>query len=433
VTTYTGLKNFTAYTGAAITIVKPPDFSSLPAHDSENATMNALRDILLTNCKYVIDQMPTVTTAVGTQTTSTGQHNYGARPAAEGMCGISVAISTGIWSEEITGVSQSVAIDRCKNCITAMYSTYLYCEKNAKQSWYYDWQAASWAAEFGRAVWHLWSHLSGTEKRYSAYVIESEANRILNEYTTEYWNGVGGDSYCETVAWNATILQIARSMMPQHPNVSAWLAKEIELEIAALSRPSDVSSETEIEGKAVSEWIDGYNVPQMALWSITRSFTRITCSHVLCFCNRRIYHIYFHRYQNLAQIVGVVRINGRCLQQQSGARKPTFRRAALYTRKTAAIICIIQRVMTGQTMIFDRTFIYWPMSTHLKPVGTATPPPTRQVGFYREQRKSRRCRRVLRQDKRTRMASTMHSRRANNSHAIKSVMRIWHIEDYKWR
>lgn len=261
-TVYAGTKNFTAYTGDPVSLVKPTDLSALPAHDADDATINALRNVFLTNCKYVIAQMPTVTVGVGEQITGVGQHNYGARPAAEGLCGVSVAIATGIWDEEITGVSEGVAIERCKDCITAMYSKYLYCESHSQQSWYYDWQAASWAASFGRSVWHLWGHLSGTQKRYSAYVIEAEANRILTEYTTEYWVITTGDSKGETVAWNATILQIAQAMMPQHANAHLWRAKEIEMELAALSRPSDMTSADVVDGYVVGDVVTGYNVPE---------------------------------------------------------------------------------------------------------------------------------------------------------------------------
>jgi hypothetical protein len=236
--------------------------SSLPAHNSDDAIMNSLRDILLTSCKYCMSRMDACASSVRSYTSYDGQHKYGARPAGESLSGVSVAMATGIYDADIIGMSQDEAFAKCENCVKEMWTKYKACEAASAESWYYDWQAASWAAAYARAVWFLWNDLSGTNKRGSAYVVEAEANRILNEYETEYWNALDGDSKGETVAWNAEILQIAQAMMPQHENVHLWRAKEIEMELASLSRPSDLINTTIIEGKAISSWINGYNVPE---------------------------------------------------------------------------------------------------------------------------------------------------------------------------
>lgn len=258
-TIFSGIDNFTAYDGTDLSLVKPAHVAALAAHDEEDATANALRAIWRTSCNYCITQIETVTTAIGTYTTYIDQHNYGARPGAEGTYGLALALALGMWDESGSGVTTATATARCVACLNAMATRYA--EYPYWNSASYTWQSASWAANFARAAWLLWSEFTTAERRAILAVVVAEANRITNSYTTEYWNG-SGDTPGETVAWNATILQVARAMMPQSPYAAAWRTREVQLEIAAQSKPSDVTSSAVVEGQAVKDWIDGYNVAE---------------------------------------------------------------------------------------------------------------------------------------------------------------------------
>lgn len=256
-TTFSGIDHITVYDGTPRSLVKPAKLAHVAAHDGEDATANALRGLLRNACKYNVsrlDNMPGYFIG-NVNGTNQASNEYGARAACEAVYGISVCSALGAWDETACGMTEATAVGKCATVIAALCTQY-----ESYAAWAYTWQAASWAALLAKAVWLLWDDLPWATQRRASAVVEAEATRIL-AYTTEYWNGTD-DTPGETVAWNATILQAARAMMPQHPSAASWRAKEIELELAANSRPSDMTSETVIDGTAVGSWIDGYNVAE---------------------------------------------------------------------------------------------------------------------------------------------------------------------------
>jgi hypothetical protein len=58
------------------------------------------------------------------------------------------------------------------------------------------------------------------------------------------------------------VLQLAASMMPQHPHHPSWYAKNLELMISAFARPSDVTSSTVVSGRPLRDWLRGSNIEQ---------------------------------------------------------------------------------------------------------------------------------------------------------------------------
>ncbi len=71
-----------------------------------------------------------------------------------------------------------------------------------------------------------------------------------------------GDSKAEENSWNASLMQIAISMMPNHPNISTWRLKCCELMVSAYARPSDVNSTAMVDGKALTSWLNGSNAEE---------------------------------------------------------------------------------------------------------------------------------------------------------------------------
>ena len=92
-----------------------------------------------------------------------------------------------------------------------------------------------------------------------------EANRFCN-LNAVYWKTASGqelyagDSKIEEDGWNAELLNLAAQMFPKHENADLWQYRFIEYQLAAFSIPSMTTSNEIIHGRAVKDWVYGYNV-----------------------------------------------------------------------------------------------------------------------------------------------------------------------------
>jgi hypothetical protein len=131
--------------------------------------------------------------------------------------------------------------------------------------WGYGWQTAHWAMLTGLAAWLLWDHLTAEDRDDVTSMLGAEADR-RTQLAAEYWQGVDGeiltpgDTKAEEDSWNSALLELAIAMMPEHPRVAAWRSRALELEIAAFSRLSDVTSSDVVNGRALSDWLQGANI-----------------------------------------------------------------------------------------------------------------------------------------------------------------------------
>lgn len=185
----------------------------------------------------------------------------GVRPPASAACGIATAIAAGIYDDQLCGLPRQQALSRTLRLIRAVTVVHKINGDQAK-GWGDDWQSAFWAMLAGRAGWMLWEHLDPSTRHMTAAMIEYEADRFIRPgYNVPYWNGKGGDSKAEENAWNATVLQLAVAMMPQHPRVPRWKEIASELMVSAFARQEDMESNTTmIDGRPVKEWLKGYNI-----------------------------------------------------------------------------------------------------------------------------------------------------------------------------
>ena len=177
------------------------------------------------------------------------------RPACEAAYALAVVLKTGIFDERIVGVSQAETLARTVQLIHAAAVAH------DGNSWKYPWQSSFWAAALGNAAWFLWDDLDMQTKRLVVEIVVFEADRFLTpEYRVPYWNGRGGDTKAEENAWDSMIFHVASAMMPEHSHVARW--KEIcsKLMVSAYARKQDMQDETVLDGKPVSQWLDGYNV-----------------------------------------------------------------------------------------------------------------------------------------------------------------------------
>lgn len=184
------------------------------------------------------------------------------RPPTSEAFALAVSLETGAYDAEEVGVGRSQA----RQVAAKLISSTAYRHKaNSAGGWGDAWQSALWASMAGHAGWLLWDDLPSHDREYVRKMVEHEANRFLDYQVPYYRNANGdvvtpGDSKAEENAWNALILQLATAMMPRHGNWSTWMDKNLELMISAFARPDDQHSRRVVNGKRLSEWLNGSNV-----------------------------------------------------------------------------------------------------------------------------------------------------------------------------
>ncbi|SHN24080.1 hypothetical protein [Cryptosporangium aurantiacum] len=142
--------------------------------------------------------------------------------------------------------------------------------------WGGNWQSAYWAYSLGLAAWLLWdTQLTNAWDREAVCdVLEYEADQQLYRNRPEIWrdstgadqpfNGVyrtgtrTGDSAAEEDMWQATVLDLAATMMPGHPRAAAWRKKAAQFGIVgAMSRNDLWNTTTDINGESPNHWTVG--------------------------------------------------------------------------------------------------------------------------------------------------------------------------------
>lgn len=181
-------------------------------------------------------------------------HNI-VRPACGASYALAVVLKVGIFDEKSLGVSKREGLARTIRLIEATAAAH------GGKSWEYPWQSTFWAATLAHGGWILWDDLDPPTRRKLCEIVEYEANRFLAPgYRVPYWNGRDGNTRAEENAWDSMIFQVACAMMPGHPNVPRWKEVCSKLMVSAYALEEDMRSETVLDGRAVKDWLDGYNV-----------------------------------------------------------------------------------------------------------------------------------------------------------------------------
>lgn len=250
-----------AATGAASSFnVTPISWSTMPEPSAYSPSallnLNALRGF---DARIMAFERPTYEAL---PTTSGGYLDFGGigeseiRPPAFTAYSVAVSVATGAYSPTVAGVgltdARGFAVDLSRS-VAASHRV------NTSGGFGNQWQSALWAASAGYAGWLLWDDLSIGDRDNVARMVEYEADRFLNANPPD-WDGSGGDSKTEENSWNATVLDLAVSMMPGHRNASLWFEKATEYRVSATAVPADVTSGELLHGVPLSDWTDGFNV-----------------------------------------------------------------------------------------------------------------------------------------------------------------------------
>ncbi len=178
--------------------------------------------------------------------------------------GLATSLSLGVYDSQVTSVSEEEALRKTKQLISSLAKSH---RSNSQGGWGNHWQSAHWSYFSGLGGWLLWENFSLKDQEYIRKMVEYEANRFIT-YRAPYWKGENGvviyegDSKSEENAWNSQILQLATSMMPNHPNYNKWMYKNIELMVSAGASKQDLTNSTILHGKSISQWVKGININQ---------------------------------------------------------------------------------------------------------------------------------------------------------------------------
>lgn len=186
------------------------------------------------------------------------------RTASSVAYGLATLLATRTYDHDLGCFTSTEAKKRTIEIIRGIISSHKTIMKNG---WGQSWQSALWATYVGQAGWMLWGDLDSETRRHLHDIVVFEAAPFVHDgYRAPYWiskNGAvnfPGDTKAEENAWNAGILLLAMAMMPDSVNFGLWRNAANDLMISAFAFKDDMDSERRIDGKAVRDWVDGYNV-----------------------------------------------------------------------------------------------------------------------------------------------------------------------------
>jgi len=197
--------------------------------------------------------------------TTFGNAEHPIRGAASVAMLEAVGIQTLLYDPALAGFpSYLSAVNRANSLLIAVDTAH---RQYTTGGWGGQWQSAWWATLLGTTGWIQWRYLSVPDRERLLQVVEYEADQRLAQPPRYLRDAAGtvltpGDTGAEENAWNAGGLACAALMMPGHPRAGDWMTAAVQLAVAAFSHPDDVSSGQVVNGRPLSEWLDGSNVEQ---------------------------------------------------------------------------------------------------------------------------------------------------------------------------
>lgn len=215
-------------------------------------------DILANAVRYITDTWWT-TTAPGLLAVPLGPGGVDGSGNGDAVRRMSMA-ALGLSTSGLLG--RPTDLDQAEQLIARVASQHFV---NTPGGWGEHWQSTLWAGLLGRAAWFMWDQLADTIPRHVARVVEYEAGYAMRRKVHYLRNRAGTtitgtDTGAEEVAWQASPLQVAIAMLPDHPLRPLWQAHLAQFSLAAWARPVDCSSPVVVNGAPISAWIAGSNV-----------------------------------------------------------------------------------------------------------------------------------------------------------------------------
>ncbi|MDI3418742.1 NEW3 domain-containing protein [Streptomyces luteolus] len=192
-----------------------------------------------------------------------GDGEYELRAPAMAAMGSAVPLATGTFDAEKAGLSEREATNR----VTKLVSSLAYRHRANTEGGWGDpgdhWQTPLWSFYAAFAGWLLWDELSPAEQTCVQNMVEYEADKAPAPAYYRDRSGTiisGGNTQAEEDSSWSTILGLAAAMMPDHKHWQDWQRRNVDLMIAAYARPTDTDSDQVLNGRKLSDLLDGSNI-----------------------------------------------------------------------------------------------------------------------------------------------------------------------------
>ena len=227
-----------------------------------------IRYMILMNCRYLANTWWTQKKGFDSQAGQEylsfgGTHEDDVRPIGHAAFNLTFALKSGIYDEDIVGVSAEDALAKAIRLISSMAHNHL--SNCGPGGWGDAWQSAHWAQQGAAAAWFVWDLLDERTKLEVYNMTVHEADRQAG-LEVPYYRSVSGEILCpgdtkaEENAWNSNITTQALLMFPDHPNAGKWAEKDYELQLSAYASPDDILLTREIDGRRPCDILKGSNM-----------------------------------------------------------------------------------------------------------------------------------------------------------------------------
>jgi hypothetical protein len=195
----------------------------------------------------------------------------GIREPSQNAYTVAVAVMTGAYDPVFTGVPRDTAIRRAVTIIKSLAKDHKV-NGGIGVPWGDHWQSAQWSSKCAVAGWLLWDHLEPIDREYVRKMIEYEADRFNNMTPPSANANYTKDTKAEENGWDATGIQAACCLMPNHPRHEIWRKKAIEYRVTAVATAEDSKNDQIVDGKPVKDWVSGYNLDALGALGNHRSY-----------------------------------------------------------------------------------------------------------------------------------------------------------------
>jgi hypothetical protein len=182
----------------------------------------------------------------------TGEHWI--RPNAGAVAGFSFLYRFGNYDQNITGVSREQLLkDYIIPMMRYLVHTHLTGDLNTSEGkkWGNAWQSAHWTSTMAIGAWWVWKDLPEDVQEGMRKIVKFESARF---YQIEPPYNLKLDTKSEENAWDSQIFQVAKLLMPHDNDYPLWEMLQRKWVISSYIRPSDLKTDTEVDGIALSSF-----------------------------------------------------------------------------------------------------------------------------------------------------------------------------------
>jgi hypothetical protein len=173
------------------------------------------------------------------------------RSQVSALYATALALDGGTYDPERVGVDRAEALRRTVAWSNALAASY------KSDRWACTWQSPLWVYYLSFGAHQVWDSVPQRTRTLIDSAVASEANHLLTLKPRYYRDAKGtvlheGNSQAEENAWAGTLLLLAASQHPRHPNASAWREQGRKYVQAAHTTPEQAKRDARIAGSNIN-------------------------------------------------------------------------------------------------------------------------------------------------------------------------------------